>query len=297
MPIGGGHMRIIFIAMALALIGQPAWAQFGFGLDKFCSTPGPSERRIKACSQLLRDDLSIARQGYYYNRALAYLEMGDLDHGIADLTNAIAEIDDEHHQAERVYLAGVVLTRGKAYMDKGNIDLAMRDISQSIALTSRQITQYSDNSETYAAYAGRASAYLLKGEYTKSLADAMKAVEIYPADIYALETRASVYEKLDRYDDAIADYNQAIAASPDADLYNNRAWAYHLKGEDANGLPDVMKSLEINPKNAPALETRGEIYEKLSKRDAAIADYRAALAGEPTMQPAKDGLARLGATP
>jgi len=86
-------------------------------------------------------------------------------------------------------------------------------------------------------------------------------------------------------------------AAPEGTPYNNRAWFYHLIGADAKGLPDVMKALEINPKQPGFIETRAEIYEKLNRRDEAIADYRAALAGNPEMKSAKDGLARLGAIP
>ncbi len=43
------------------------------------------------------------------------------------------------------------------------------------------------------------------------------------------------------------------------------------------------------------LETRAEIYEKLGRRDAAIADYRAALKLSPKMPEALAGLKRLAA--
>ncbi|HYL33859.1 MAG TPA: hypothetical protein VEU53_12000 [Stellaceae bacterium] len=79
--------------------------------------------------------------------------------------------------------------------------------------------------------------------------------------------------------------------------YNNRAWAYHHKGQDAQGLRDVDMALVLAPNNAAIIETRAEINEKLGKRDAAIADYRAALKLVPTMTQATDGLKRLNATP
>jgi hypothetical protein len=93
-------------------------------------------------------------------------------------------------------------------------------------------------------------------------------------------------------------YTQAIALKPDyAKAYNNRGWAYHLKGEDANGLPDAERAVALAPKQANHLGTRAEIYEKLGQRDKAIADYRAALALDSHHQSAEDGLQRLGVTP
>ncbi|HEV2263527.1 MAG TPA: tetratricopeptide repeat protein [Stellaceae bacterium] len=79
--------------------------------------------------------------------------------------------------------------------------------------------------------------------------------------------------------------------------YNNRAWAYHRKGDDQAGLRDVDMALILAPKNAAVIETRAEIYEKLGKHDQAVADYRAALQLDPKMTQASDGLKRLGATP
>lgn len=79
--------------------------------------------------------------------------------------------------------------------------------------------------------------------------------------------------------------------------YNNRAWAYHRKGDDQAGLRDIDMALILAPKNAAVIETRAEIYEKLGKHDQAVADYRAALQLDPKMTQASDGLKRLGATP
>ena len=53
-----------------------------------------------------------------------------------------------------------------------------------------------------------------------------------------------------QYDTAIRDYDAAIALKPDfAVALNNRAWAYFRWGKAAAGLPDVEKSLQLNPKS------------------------------------------------
>jgi len=78
--------------------------------------------------------------------------------------------------------------------------------------------------------------------------------------------------------------------------YNNRAWNLHLKGQDAAALADANTGVTLAP-TANHLETRAEIYERLGRRDAAIADYQASLIVDPDHQTSKDGLARLGVTP
>lgn len=120
----------------------------------------------------------------------------------------------------------------------------------------------------------------------------------------ALLLRAKTYVAKGKDDLAAADIDRLVTVSadpavvtPEGTRDNNRAWFYHLIGADAKGLPDVMKALEINPKQPGFIETRAEIYEKLGRREEAVADYRAALAGNPEMKSAKDGLARMGVTP
>lgn len=158
----------------------------------------------------------------------------------------------------------------------------------------------------------RALGYQALGQFDDVVTDASQAIELLSridrkiARMEALkyrayQLRAKAYAAKGQSDLADADIEQAVALSADpagksdARNYNNRAWAYHLIGEDAKALPIVMKSLELE-KSPNALETRAEIYEKLGRRDEAIADYRAALVGAPTMQSAKDGLARMGVT-
>jgi regulator of sirC expression with transglutaminase-like and TPR domain len=70
-----------------------------------------------------------------------------------------------------------------------------------------------------------------------------------------------------------------------------------MSGKAAQGLPDAERALELTP-NAPlALETRGQIFESLGKREEAIADFRRALSRAPSLTEARAGLKRLGAEP
>ncbi len=89
--------------------------------------------------------------------------------------------------------------RGDAYEKKHLYDRAIADYTQAIALE--------PNFDNY--YNSRAWAYHLKGEDTKGLPDAQKAVVLSPiAD--NIETRAEIYEKLGQRDKAIADYRAAL---------------------------------------------------------------------------------------
>lgn len=146
-------------------------------------------------------------------------------------------------------------------------------------------------------YFDRGNAYLEQGQYDQAIADFTKAIALLPPDAAVYHNRGLAYSNKGLYDQAIADLTQAIALKPDANAYNERAWNYHLKGEDAKGLPDANKAVALTPRDAAAIETRAEIYEKLGQRKKAVADYRASLRTEPGQQTSLDGLKRLRARP
>jgi tetratricopeptide (TPR) repeat protein len=230
-------MRKVLIGLVLLLCPLPGWAQLvvsGDGIERLCDASASDAQRIRACTHILQMNVGSVpeyRSFIYVNRARAHLHMGEFDNALADVTHAMAEVGRLVIPLTDPSRIAALLARGEIYMKMGQVDLGRTDLSQVISRQSEVIARDSNN--------------------PKSL------------------------------------------AGP----YNGRAWAYHLMGEDAQGLPDVMKSLEIEPKRAEALETRAEIYEKLGRRDEAIADYRASLVLDPTVRESKEGLARLGVAP
>ena len=70
-----------------------------------------------------------------------------------------------------------------------------------------------------------------------------------------------------------------------------------MKGEEAVALADAEKAVLLAPDYARAIETRAEIYERIGRRNGAIADYRAALKLQPKFKEAEEGLTRLGEAP
>ena len=101
-----------------------------------------------------------------------------------------------------------------------------------------------------------------------------------------------------KYDDAIADFDKAIALDPnDAAAYGNRGNAYYSKGEVDRAIADFDKVIALDPNDAIAYDNRGVAYEKKGDKEKAIADFRKALEIAPSFQEAKAALERLGVTP
>jgi tetratricopeptide (TPR) repeat protein len=106
------------------------------------------------------------------------------------------------------------------------------------------------------------------------------------------------YYSKGEYGLAIADYTKVIEIEPEYTYaYNGRARSCLKVGKAAQGLPDAERSLELKPNDPDLLDTRGQIFEALGRREEAIADYRRALSKDADSQESKDGLKRLGASP
>ena len=101
-----------------------------------------------------------------------------------------------------------------------------------------------------------------------------------------------------KYDDAIADYTEAIALDPNvATAYTIRGDAYAEKGEFDRAIADFTKAIGLDPNDAITYYNRGYTYAKKGDEDQAIADFRKVLEIDPSDQDAKEGLKRLGVTP
>ncbi|HEY1797203.1 MAG TPA: tetratricopeptide repeat protein [Stellaceae bacterium] len=305
-------------AALAAMLASPALAQTRADDALRCAGPDP-DGKIVGCSALIaagdqdQADLAIV----YYNRARGHDAKKNTAAALADYTKA-AELDPGDTDTYAM--------RGWLYQRQGRRDDAIADYSRAIALLPGD-----DRLTIIDAYFRRSELYAQKRLYRQALDDLDRTIALKPHfQALAYNARANVYNKLARYDDAIADENaaieanpglerayynrgwarmkkgeqdaaiadftRAIAIKPDFSIFNNRAWAQHLKGDDAGGLADAEEAVKLAPKNPFCLGTRGVIYEKLGRRDDAMADYRAALAIDPKDAEAIEGLKRLGAS-
>ena len=100
-----------------------------------------------------------------------------------------------------------------------------------------------------------------------------------------------------QFDRSIQDYNEAIRITPDfAVALNNRAWAYHRWGRGVQGLPDIEKSLRLNPLSEHSWDTRAHIRQSMGQFAGAFSDYEQAvnLGGERMIKLYQCGLAEHG---
>ncbi|MCB1547427.1 MAG: tetratricopeptide repeat protein [Hyphomicrobiaceae bacterium] len=119
-----------------------------------------------------------------------------------------------------------------------------------------------------------------------------------PREAWPYINRSWALERLKRFEEALADADQALRLDPRAAIaYVNRAAALiGLKRYDL-ALEDCESALQIDSRNVLAYLNRGYAYEQLRRRDLAIEAYRQALALQPGHAYAQQALKRLGASP
>ena len=118
--------------------------------------------------------------------------------------------------------------------------------------------------------------------YDEALADYNQALELRPDYPEALTNRGVTHDDLERYDEALADYNQALELRPDyPDALTNRGVAYRKLERYQEALADYNRALELIPDHPQTLNNRGVTYDSLKRYDEALADYNRALGLRP----------------
>ena len=123
-----------------------------------------------------------------------------------------------------------------------------------------------------------ANKHFQQGKYEEAIADYDQAIRIKPQDAIAYYNRGTAKGVLRKYEEAIADYNEAIRIDPqDAVVYNNRGTAKGVLRKYEEAIADYNEAIRINPQYAEAYYNRGNANVALGQHHDAIADYDQAI--------------------
>jgi len=110
----------------------------------------------------------------------------------------------------------------------------------------------------------RATIYVNQKKFQEAIADYSEALKIKSDDPNVYERRAYAEMQLKDYDKALHDYNEAIKHSPEeAKYYQVRALIYQNKGDFKAALADTEKTLKLDPGNADAQSRKKFLDAKL----------------------------------
>jgi len=158
--------------------------------------------------------------------------------------------------------------RGNAYYGMGNRAQALADYSKVI-----QITRGVTGSRYVASYAARAAACIELGDYDQAIADFTEAIKMAPHVAKYFLGRGTAYAKRGEHLLAIADYDEAVRLKADySGAYVNRGESYSRLGRYDRAVADFSMAIKLNPDFGAAYYQRARAYKALGRRDLAAQD-------------------------
>ena len=115
-------------------------------------------------------------------------------------------------------------------------------------------------------------------EYDQAIADYTEAIHLNPRDEALYYNRGNAHCCKADYEPAIADYTEAVRLDPrNAWAFGNRGKTHAMRGDLAKAIADFTRVLHLDPKNVRARWDRAQSYAQLGQYDKALADYDAAV--------------------
>ncbi|MBR1593485.1 MAG: tetratricopeptide repeat protein [Alloprevotella sp.] len=200
-----------------------------------------------------------------FNRALCYLELHEPDSAEAGM-DAFLELKPDFY---------------RAYMFKAEVELSERkDTLKALAWIDSVLVRHE----------AEPSAWLFKGQWaaqheayaeadsflTKAITFRLDEVKdsIRDVDYQWFLMRAQIRHELNRFEDALADYDRVIEIIPEHfAAHYNRALLLALVGDDHRAIEDFTFILDVEPDNTLARYNRALLREETGDLQGAIEDY------------------------
>lgn len=209
--------------------GKPGW------LDQNDVVP----LNAKAIDSL--NDLLTANPGsgrLFSGRAAVWRELGDLEHALADCTNAIRLAPDS---------AEAYNNRGFMWTEKEDFEKAIADFDRAISLDANHAPAYDNRGLVYGA----------QGDFEKALADHTSAIRLDPQNGHYHNNRGNLHSIQGDYEKALADFSTAIRLDPHESVaYNNRGNARYFLKDYEKAVVDFTEAIRLDPSNPVAYNSR-----------------------------------------
>lgn len=146
-------------------------------------------------------------------------------------------------------------------------------------------------------YFNRGVEWHAKHDYDQAIADYTEAIRLNPKYASAFYNRGNSWRSRRDNDRAIADYTDAIRLNPKyAAAYNNRGNGWHDKRDYDRAIADYTEAIRLNAGYASAYYNRGNSWSEKRDYERAMADYNEATRLNPKHVNSHGALAWLLAT-
>lgn len=163
--------------------------------------------------------------------------------------------------------------RGLAYFDQKQYEMALEDFEKA-----KQTLSDIDRLALWEILIMRGRALYLLKRYEEALADYNQALEIKPGDVGGLNNRGITYKRLKHWQKATEDLEKAISIDPQDPIpYCNLGIVKYDLEQYQEGLTLLNRSIELDPKNSLSLYSRGALYEAMNKDKLALVDLHEAI--------------------
>lgn len=141
------------------------------------------------------------------------------------------------------------------------------------ALARERPSQYKQRFGDTKTVAERGDAHRMMNRYDEALADFNWAIELDPKYAFAIASRGATYRMMNRYDKALADLNRAIKLDPKyAFGFYNRGETYRMMNRYDEALADFDRAIELDPNDTWAISQREEVYRLRRHQDKRFAE-------------------------
>src|SRR5581483_687940 len=136
-----------------------------------------------------------------------------------------------------------------------------------------------------------AQAYLDNGRVQDGLAQFAETARLQAPTYELLLDWGLAYDRAGQFDEAIAKLRQAAALKPGAHVYSQIGMVYAKRSQWPEALAALDQAEKSDPNYAYIYYYRGGVRAKTGDFAGAVADYQHALAIDPSIEPARQGLA------
>jgi len=162
----------------------------------------------------------------YWRKGNAHFELGQFDEACAAYKSAM-DLDQENQTYKELYQkAKKIAMKGKSEAEilkmQGNEEFKKGQIEDAIKTYTRALAECEDDEKGRAVkadiYGNRATCYHQLYDPKKTAEDCTSALKLNPNHIKALIRRAQALESLEKYEDALKDYDAALSHARESDV-------------------------------------------------------------------------------